>query len=118
RLDAFATRLVSFSGEEEEMEGLASLAANKPPRDWVDRDIDHARVEIAALAQEFVRAEACAHVKGREDGRVKMAIFISDPSRPSPVKPDFDIGASQQRDVRRLVDDLEQVIANAKADRN
>ncbi|MDF2381832.1 hypothetical protein JMG10_10175 [Nostoc ellipsosporum NOK] len=118
RLDAFATRLATYAGEDEEMEGLASLAANKPPRDWVDRDIDHARVEIAALAQEFVRAEAFAHVKGREDGRVKMAIFISDPNRPSPVKPDFDIGAAQQREARLLADQVEQLLSDAKVDRN
>ena len=118
RLDAFATRLASFSGEAEEIEGLASLAANKPPRDWVDRDIDHARVEIAALSQEFVRAEAFAHVKGREDGRVKMAIFISDPSRPSPVRPDFDIGSAQQRLVRELVAELERVLTAAGAERD
>ncbi|MER9632695.1 ATP-binding protein [Mesorhizobium sp. M0228] len=118
RLDAFATRLSSYGGELEEIEGIASLAANKPPRDWVDRDIDHARVEIAALAQEFVRAEAFAHVKGREDGRVKMAIFISDPNRPSPIKPDFDIGIGQQREARALADQLEQVLADANAGRN
>ncbi len=118
RLDAFATRLSTYSGDDEEIEGLASLAANKPPRDWVDRDVDHARVEIAALAQEFVRAEAFAHVKGREDGRVKMAIFISDPNRPSPVKPDFDIGAAQQRQARMLADELEQFLGDAKVDRN
>jgi hypothetical protein len=118
RLDAFATRLASFTGGEEEIEGLASLAANKPPRDWIDRDIDHARVEIAALTQEFVRAEAFAHVKGRKDGRVKMAIFISDPSRPSPVKPDFDVDIRQQKSVYELADKLEHVLTGAKAARD
>lgn len=118
RLDAFATRLQTYAGAIEEIEGLASLAANKPPPDWVDRDIDHGRVEIAALAQEFVRAEAFAHVKGREDGRVKMAIFISDPTRPSPVKPDFEIVAGQQRQVWELVEQLERVLGSAGASRD
>lgn len=118
RLDAFATRLQTYGSEFEEIEGLASLAANKPPRDWVDRDIDHARVEIAALAQEFVRAEAFAHVKDREDGRVRMAIFISDPSRPSPVRPDFDITSGQQRQVRELAGQLERLLETAGASRD
>ncbi|SFP79921.1 hypothetical protein [Sphingomonas rubra] len=118
RLDAFATRLQTYSSELEEIEGFASLAANKPPRDWVDRDIDHARVEIAALAQEFVRAEAFAHVKGREDGRVRMAIFISDPSRPSPLRPDFDITSGQQREVRELAGQLESLLETAGASRD
>lgn len=118
RLDAFATRLQTYGSELEEIEGLASLAANKPPRDWVDRDIDHARVEMAALAQEFVRAEAFAHVKGREDGRVRMAIFISDPSRPSPVRPDFDITSGQQREVRELARQFERLLETAGASRD
>ena len=67
RLDAFATRLATFNGKIDEIEGIASLAASKPPRDWVDRDIDQATVEIAALAQAFVKAESLAHVKGRQD---------------------------------------------------
>lgn len=118
RLDAFATRLQTYNSELEEIEGLASLAANKPPRDWVDRDIDHARVEIAALAQDFVRAEAFAHVKGREDGRVRMSIFISDPTRPSPISPDFDITTGQQREVRELAGQFEQILEKAGASRD
>lgn len=110
RLDAFATRLASFDGADEEMEGIASLAANKPPRDWVDRDVDHARVEIAALAQEFAKAEALAHVKGRKDGRVAMAIYISDPNRPSPVRPEFDVSAAEAREVEGLAAKLHDVV--------
>jgi hypothetical protein len=118
RLDAFTTRLSSYGGEIEEIEGIASLAANKPPRDWVDRDIDHARIEIAALAQEFVKSEAFAHVKGRKDGRVSMAIYISDPTRPSPVKPNFDISTSQVRKVNELVAEMERVVLEAGAGRD
>ena len=118
RLDAFATRLQTYSSELEEIEGLASLAANKPPRDWVDRDIDHARVEIAALAQDFVRAEAFAHVKGREDGRVRMSIFISDPTRPSPIRPDFDVTTGQQREIRELAGQFERILETAGASRD
>jgi hypothetical protein len=117
RLDAFATRLESYKGEIEEIEGLASLVANKPPKDWVDRDIDHARIELASLAQDFVRAEAFAHVKDRKDGRVRMAIFISDPTRPSPVKPDFDIAAGQQRQVAEIVDKLEPLLRDTGVSR-
>ena len=118
RLDAFATRLQTFDGQPGEMEGIAGLAANKPPRDWVDRDVDHARIDIASLAQEFVRAEAFAHVKGREDGRVRMAIFISDPRRPSPVKPDFDIAVGQHGRVRQWADARQAALERAGAGRD
>jgi hypothetical protein len=103
RLDAFATRLGTFNGNIEEIEGIASLAASKPPRDWVDRDIDQATVEIAALAQAFVKAESLAHVKGRQDRRQHMAVYFGDSRRPSPITPEFDISLDEQVDVDDLV---------------
>ena len=47
RLEAFIVRLACFEGSDEEMESLAGMAVNKPPRDWVDLDIDRAAVELA-----------------------------------------------------------------------
>jgi hypothetical protein len=118
RLDAFATRLTSYTGIEEEIEGIASLAANKPPRDWVDRDIDQARIEIAALAQEFVKAEGLAHVKGRGDRRHAMSLIFGDPTRPSPVTSEFDIAINQQSEVDQLVAALGAVLANTHSSRD
>jgi hypothetical protein len=103
RLDAFATRLSTFTGNIDEIEGIASLAASKPPRDWVDRDIDQATVEIAALAQAFVKAESLAHVKGRKDRRQAMSVVFGDSRRPSPINPEFDISIDEQVDVDELV---------------
>jgi hypothetical protein len=110
RLDAFATRLTTYSGIEDEIEGIASLASNKPPRDWVDRDIDQARIEIAALAQEFVKAEGLAHVKGRGDRRHAMALYFSDPTRESPITPEFDIAIHEEPAVADLVTALRAVL--------
>ena len=118
RLDAFATRLMSYVGTEEEIEGIASLAANKPPRDWADRDIDQARSEIASLAQEFARAEGLAHVKGRGDTRHAISMIFGDPSRPSPVTSEFDIAVTQQSEVHRLVMDFEAVLAKTRPSRD
>ena len=47
RIEAFLIRLAQFSGTDEDMESLASMAANKPPRNWVDTDIDRAIFELA-----------------------------------------------------------------------
>ncbi|WP_416354992.1 ATP-binding protein [Aureimonas phyllosphaerae] len=112
RLDAFATRLSTFDGSIEMLEGLASLAANKPPRDWVDRDVDAARVELAALSQEFLRAEGFAHIKGREDGRVRMALFISDPGRPALVTPEFSVDDLDRQRARQLAAKLHKLIGD------
>ncbi len=118
RLDAFATRLASYTGTEDEIEGIASLAANKPSRDWVDRDIDQARIEIASLAQDFSRAEGFAHVKGRGDTRHAMSVIFGDPTRPSPVTSEFDIAANQQSEVDRLVTALAAVVAKTTFSRD
>jgi hypothetical protein len=118
RLDAFATRLTTYTGQDDEIEGITSLATNKPPRDWVDRDIDQARVEIAALAQEFVKAEGLAHVKGRRDRRHTMALYFGDPSRPSPVTPEFNIAIDQQPEVDRLTAALRSVVNKNHASRD
>ena len=118
RLDAFATRLTSYTGTEEEIESIASLAANKPPRDWVDRDIDQARIEIAALAQEFVKAEGLAHVKGRGDRRHAMALYFGDPKRASPVTPEFDIALHQQPEINQLVIALRAILKKTSPSRD
>lgn len=102
RLDAFATRLSAFDGDIEGIEGLASLAANKPPRDWVDRDVDAARVELAALAQQFLRGEAFAHVGGRGLERFSIAVYMSDPSRSSLVMPEVSLDSAALGRARSL----------------
>lgn len=96
RLDALATRLSTFSGSLEEIEGIASLAANKPPRDWVDRNVLEARIELAALAQQFLKAESFARVDKRPDGRVAVAVYISDPDLPEPQAQEIELSASDR----------------------
>lgn len=109
RLDAFAGRLAQFDGSEESFEGIASLAANKPPRDWVDPDLDRATVELAELAQKFLRAETYARVKGRPDKRQAMAVMISMDGRPAPLLEEFDIADTD----RGAVDDVIKKVAAA-----
>jgi hypothetical protein len=118
RLDAFVTRLATYEGQDEEVEAIASLAANRPPRDWADRDIDQARVEIASLAQQFVKAESLAHVKGRRDRRRAMALYLGDPTRPAPITPEFDIRLDQEPEVARLVATLRAVLTTAGPSRD
>lgn len=111
RLDAFATRLSSFDGSRDVLEGLASLAANKPPRDWVDRDVDAARIELAALSRDFLRAEGLAHVSGREQSRFALAIYMSDPEGVGVIRPEVELDAEELGDARVLASRLRQTIA-------
>ncbi|MFQ3621948.1 MAG: hypothetical protein SNJ73_00230 [Acetobacteraceae bacterium] len=110
RLDAFAARLSTFDSSREAIEGIASLAANRPSRDWVDRDVDAARVELAALAREFLRAEGLAHVQGRGDSRFAFAVYMSDPARGGLFTPEVSIDAEELDRARQLAASLRAVV--------
>ena len=110
RLDALATRLAQFAGRTEDVEGLASLAANKPPRDWVDRDVDNARVELAALAQQFLKAELFARLKGRQGSSVALGIYISDPDYPEPQAQEFEINATDRKKAESLAGQMGELL--------
>ena len=103
RLEAFIVRLARFEGRDEDMESLAGMAVNKPPRDWVDPDIDRAAVELAEMAQRFVRAESFARVKGRRDKRHAMAVVVGMEGRPMPVHAEFDVTDMDLPDVKSLI---------------
>ena len=115
RLDALATRLGSFGGDIVQIEGVASLAANKPARDWVDRDIDAAKIELAALAQQFLRAEGLAHLKGRGDRRTSMAVYISDPNFPAPASPSVELTEEERKGADLLAASIEELIRKSQA---
>lgn len=76
RLDSFATRLANFDGTRASLEGILSLAAEKPPRDWLDRHIDAAILELVKFARRFREAEAFVAVRGRKAHSEAIAVVI------------------------------------------
>jgi uncharacterized membrane protein len=58
------------------LEGLLSLAADKPPRDWVDRHINAAVLELSQFARRFREAEAFVSVQGRKARSEAIAVVI------------------------------------------
>lgn len=113
RLDAFISRLTTFDGSERAIESLASLAVNKPPRDWVDPDVDKAMIELSDMAQRFNRAESFARVKGRADKRHAMAVVVGINGRPTPVTGEFDITDSEREGVDTLIAKMENTLNSA-----
>ena len=113
RLEAFIVRLGQFQGGNEDMESLASMATNKPSRNWVDADVDRAAVELAQLAQQFIRAEVFAHVKGRPDKRHAMAVVVSMDGRPTPVHDEFDITDLERGKVDVLIDQVDAALKHS-----
>lgn len=112
RLDAFVGRLSLFDGSDESFEDIASLATNKPPSDWADPDLDHAAIELADMAQKFIRAETYARVKGRPDKREAMAVVIGMGGQPEPMLEEFDVADSD----RGAVNDLKERVASVLED--
>jgi hypothetical protein len=76
RLEAFVARLEGYDGSVAATEGLLSLATNKPPAQWVDRDIDSALLQLGAWAHEFRRAETLAPLRGRPSTRRAIGIVF------------------------------------------
>ena len=112
KLDAFSGRLASFNGSIEEVEGLASLTISKPLHAWIDTDADKAMVEVARMSQQFNKAEAFAHVKGRKNKRRSMAIVTSTDGISTPLIGEFDIGDAEQTLVNSVVKEIEQALSN------
>ena len=110
RMEAFVMRLSQFSGNDTDMESLASMAASKPVPSWVDADIDRATVELADMAQRFLRVESFAHVKGRSDRRHSMAVTVGMSGRPSTFQNEFDVTSLEHPDVEGLVSSFEETL--------
>ena len=118
RLDAFAGRLLRFDGSYESFEAIASLAADKPPHDWVDPDLDRAAIELADMAQRFLRAETYARVKGRPDKRHALAVVVGLDGRPAPMLQEFDIADSDRTAVNELVERVATTLEGADTKRS
>lgn len=117
RLEAFVGRLSQFDGSDAVFEGIASLAANKPPRDWVDPDLDKSGIEIADMAQKFIRAETYARVKGRPAKRQAMAVMIGMDGRPTPIVEEFDVADTDRATVNDLIERVTITLENADISR-
>lgn len=110
RLEAFIGRIASFGGSDADVESIASLALNKPPRDWIDLDVDRAAVEVTDLAQQFIKIESFARVKGRTNKRHSMAIVVAVDGRPTPFSEEFNITENDYKVVASLVSEVERTL--------
>lgn len=106
QLDAFVGRIAQYDGTDESFESIASLVAKKPPRDWIDLDVDRTAVDIADMAQTFLRAETFTRVKGRPEKRHAMAVLVGLNGRPTPLLEEFDIADTDQAAVHELIEQI------------
>ncbi|MEO0853479.1 MAG: ATP-binding protein, partial [Cyanobacteria bacterium J06648_11] len=117
RLDAFIGRIAQFHGTDEDMEGIASIAASKLPRDWNDGDRERARVELAQLAQTFLKLETFARVKGRKGKRQALAVVVGRESAPLPMFGEFQVSDADHKDISALVTAVDKALSKADGQR-
>lgn len=118
RVEALITRLAKYTGSEADIEGIASLPINKQVKDWIDADIDRATLEMSHMAQQFLRAEAFARVKGRPDKRHAIAVVVGLNGKPTPARTEFEITDSDKGAVQSILTRMQEVLDQHPASRN
>ena len=93
------------------------MVANKPAQSWVDADIDRATVELADMAQRFMRFESFAHVKGRFDKRHSMAVTVGMSGQPTTVQNEFEVTSMERPDVQHLASEIGRALQSAGEER-
>ena len=106
RLQGFSARLLQRDGSLAAIESILSLAANKPPRDWTDLDIDSAIFSIADLALAFRRAETLVNVQGRAVGREAFAVVIGAGGSSQVVTKTFQLAGRDKKTVQKAADTI------------
>jgi hypothetical protein len=106
RLQGFAARLMKRDGSLEAIEGILSLAANKPPRDWTDLDIDSALLAVSDLALAFRRAEALVNVQGRGLGREAISVVVGTGGASEVMTKTFELARRDKRAVEEAAQDV------------
>jgi hypothetical protein len=110
RLEAFLVRLSDFHGTDEDIEGIASLATSKPPRNWIDNDINRAKLEITTLAQKFIRTEPFARIEGRVAKRHSLSIVVGINGLPTPVYDEVEVVDTDREQIDVITKKIEEII--------
>ena len=110
RVEAFVGRVANFNGCEVAFEGIASLVANKPPRDWVDLDFDRALVEIAEMSRSFLKSETFARVKNRKETRQAVAVMFGTRQSLTPISEEFYVRDTDQESIETIIRHIEALL--------
>jgi hypothetical protein len=113
KLDAYATRIETFEESDETVEALISLAVDKPPAQWVDRDVDAAIVKLASWSVDFRKAETMAPLRGRPSTRRVIGVVFG-ASHGQDAAGFVDISDADTPAVDRLV---KEFLANSQGER-
>lgn len=112
QIDGFATRLANYDGSRSALEGILSMAAERPPRDWVDRHIDAAVLELAKFARRFRESEAFAGVQGRAAHSEAIAVVIGAGADTKTISRSFAIPDRHRKTVETKADELASMLGS------
>lgn len=110
QMDGFATRLANYDGSRVSLEGILALAAERPPRDWVDRHIDAAVLELTKFARRFRESEAFAAVQGRKAHSEAIAVVIGAGSDTKTISRSFAIPDKHRKTVEAKAEELASML--------
>lgn len=116
RFDAFSTRLANYDGTQAALEGILSLAADKPPREWVDRHIDLATLELTKFARRFRETEAFVTVKGRKAYTEAIAVVIGTGNETQTISKSFSISDHHRTKVESKADEIAAMLRSESLD--
>ncbi len=116
RIDALAARLSSFNQTHDDIAGIASLAANKPIKDWIDLDADRAKQEIVSLCTGFKKSELLSRVKGRKSNRHAMAFITALSGKEEVHEIEFDLLEDEKEQISKLKELLHKQIFESSTD--
>lgn len=113
RLDAFVSRLESFSGSLPDMESLAGLLVSKPPRNWSDLEPSRAAMEAGQLALAFRQAEMLAKVQGRDPSRHALGVVVGTGEHGTTALRAVELSSKEQDVAKVLAASLQDILAQA-----
>ena len=113
KLEAFIGRISQCNDSDSSIEDIASLAASKPPRHWIDPDLDRTTIEIAELAQKFLQTETFARVKGRRNKRHAMAVVVGMDGRPTTIHDEFAVTDLDRNQVEDLINRVDKTLEHS-----
>jgi hypothetical protein len=114
KLDAFAARIAQYDGSEQTIEGVIGLAVQKPPRDWTDREVDSAVLQLGAWALEFRRSETLASLRDRPPTRRAIGVVFGAGKGGKTVSDLFDVG---ETDLPEIDDLAKRILAQLNTGR-
>ncbi|NVK20675.1 MAG: hypothetical protein HWE30_18445 [Methylocystaceae bacterium] len=118
RLKSFASRLSHFSGDNNQVESIAGLVGEAIPKKWRDGDLKKAKMELTAIATQFRREEALAHVKtDMSEGHQAIAVVVGTGKEAETHMESANLTKQQAKDVQMYAEQLNDLLSKLSDDR-